>query len=118
MSHEEAPTRQERADEGLEDIRRIFGLSTTDLATLFGVSRPTAANWLARGAPVSRRGDVRSVLDLAHFYARKFELKRVPRIVRTPADGLSGRTVLQVIASGEPQKVRDHLKVLFAYLPT
>jgi hypothetical protein len=43
---------------------------------------------------------------------------RIPRIVRTPGDGLAGKTVLAVIAEGDVDQVYGYLESLFSYTPT
>jgi hypothetical protein len=99
----------------ITDIQQIFDLNETEAADLFGVDRRTVAQWRANGVPVGRLAEVQRVRELAHIYAHKFQAQRVPAIVRTPADGLAGKTVLEVIATSGAEPIFDHLARLFSY---
>lgn len=101
--------------DALDDIRRTFGLSETELAALFGVTRPSIAKWRLRGVPVERVADVDRVRELAAYFTRRFITVRIPQIVRTPGKGLGGKTVLTVIAHRGVEPVYAYLERLFSY---
>ncbi|HEY9085585.1 MAG TPA: helix-turn-helix transcriptional regulator [Candidatus Tyrphobacter sp.] len=101
----------------IDRIRSAFGLSTEELAALFGVSRPAVQQWRTNGVPITRAADVDRVRELADVFARKFIPERVPQIVRTSGKGLSNRSVLQVIAEQGVGPVYAYLERLFSYTP-
>ncbi len=103
--------------ETLGEIRALFGLSETELAAMFGVTRPALAKWRIRGVPVERVADVDRVLELARYFHWKVKPQRVPQIVRTPGRGLGGKTVLQTIAERGALPVFEYLERLFSYVP-
>lgn len=72
----------------IDRIRGVFGLSTQEVAALFGVSRPAVQQWHAHGFPIAHAADVDRVRELADVFAREFVPARVPQIVRTPGKGL------------------------------
>ena len=103
--------------DALDEIRRRFALSEDELAALFAVSRPAVAKWRQRGVPVDRAADVDRVRELAGYFGRRFIAARIPQIVRTPGEGLGGKTVLSVIAKGGVDQVYAYLERLFSYTP-
>ena len=103
--------------ETLDEIRACLGLSGTELAVLFGISRTALAKWRVRGVPVERVADVDRVLKLARHLSRKIKPQRIPQIVRTPGKGLGGKTVLETIAERGALPVFAYLERLFSYAP-
>ncbi|HMD03480.1 MAG TPA: helix-turn-helix transcriptional regulator [Candidatus Baltobacteraceae bacterium] len=103
--------------EVIDQIRSAFGLSTADVAALFGVTRPAVQQWRVNGVPVTRAADVDRVRELSEVFLRKFIPARVPQIVRTPGRGLGGKSVLAIIAEGGVEPVYAYLERLFAYTP-
>jgi hypothetical protein len=101
--------------DALDEIRGRFGLSEDELAALFGVSRPAVTKWRVRGVPVDRAAEVDRVRELAGYFGRRFMAARIPQIVRTPGKGLTGKTVLAVIAAGGVDRVYAYLESLFSY---
>ncbi|GAC1414743.1 MAG: hypothetical protein NVSMB64_24990 [Candidatus Velthaea sp.] len=92
-------------------------MSETELAALFGVSRPAIAKWRTRGVPPERSADVDRVRELSGYFTKKFVRVRVPQIVRTPGRGLAGKTVLAVLAEDGVDPVYAYLERLFSYVP-
>jgi predicted transcriptional regulator len=101
----------------LDEIRRIFGLSETELASLFAVTRPAIARWRENGVPVERGADVDRVRELAEYFHRRFYPVRIPQIVRTPGRRLGDKSVLAVISESGVQPVYAYLEQLFSYMP-
>ena len=112
-----AATTHRIGPEALDEIRARFALSEDALAALFAVSRPAIAKWRQRGVPVERAADVDRVRELAGYFGRRFIAARIPQIVRTPGKGLGGKTVLDVIADGDVDRVYAYLENLFSYTP-
>jgi hypothetical protein len=103
--------------DALDEIRGRFGLSEDALAALFAVSRPAIAKWRLRGVPVERAADVDRVRELAGYFGRRFIAVRIPQIVRTPGKGLAGKSVLEILAEGDVDRVYSYLEGLFSYTP-
>jgi len=101
----------------LDEIRSIFGLSESELSTLFGVSRPAIARWRGAGVPVERGADVDRVRELAQYFHRRFLPVRIPQVVRTPGRGLGNKSVLEMLREGKLDRVYAYLESLFAYTP-
>jgi hypothetical protein len=101
----------------LDFIQAIFGLSETELARLFGVTRPAVAKWRMRGVPVERVADVDRVSELAGYFRKRFIAGRIPQIVRNPGKGLGGKSVLQTVAMRGVEPIYAYLERLFSYTP-
>jgi hypothetical protein len=100
---------------GLDEIRETFGLSKTELATLFGRQAPSVAEWAKRGIPFDRRATAERLVDLAALFRRELVPSRIPEIVRTPDAWLGGKTILQVLATDGVDPIYAYLKRLFSY---
>ena len=99
----------------LNRIRDGFGLSEAELGRLFGVSRQAVDQWRRRGIPATRAADVDRVGELAGLLQRRLLPRRLPQVVRTPAAGLRGRTVLQVLEAEGAGPIYAYLSRLYSY---
>lgn len=102
----------------VDEIRQIFGLSEARVARLFGVSRQAVDKWRVAGVPPSRLADVDRVLEIAHVFKKRLKAERIPQIVTTPAKGLDGSTVLDVLEKRGPDPVFRYLHTLYSYSGT
>ncbi len=103
------------AAQSLEQIQNNFGLSEGELAELFGLTRQAVQQWRMRGVPNKRIADVDRIAELARVLKRRLIPTRLPQIVRTPAKGLQGRTVLETLAQFGVDRVYRYLEELYSY---
>jgi hypothetical protein len=103
------------SERAIDEIRQIFGLSETAFARLFRVTRQAVEKWRLHGLPPARTADVDRCLEIAGVFKRRLIEARIPQIVRTPADGLGGRTVLDVLEADGPEPVYRYLHQLYSY---
>lgn len=82
----------------LKTIKDVLGLSVSELAQLFGVSRPTIYSW-QEGKRVSE-GNAKRIRDIASALAPRLALldTQVGRIAHRAIDGRT--TLLQMLAQG------------------
>jgi hypothetical protein len=99
----------------IDEIRQIFGLSETAFARLFGVTRQAVEKWRVHGVPPGRRADLDRCLEIAGALKARLIETRIPQIVRTPAQALGGRTVLDVLQADGPELVYRYLHQLYSY---
>ncbi len=85
------------ANEQLRFIAETFGLSETELGRLLHVTRQSVTKWRERGIPPKRSAQVDRIVEVAQFLQRRLIPARIPEIVRTPAKGLEGATMLSVL---------------------
>src|SRR5471032_1817653 len=113
-----ALTLERKNTRAVDEIRQICGLSETRVARLFGVSRQAVDKWRVTGVPPSRFADIDRVLEIAHVFKKRLKADRIPQIVTTPAKGLDGSTVLDVLEKSGPDPVFRYLHALYSYSGT
>ncbi|MGB6986452.1 MAG: helix-turn-helix transcriptional regulator [Candidatus Aquilonibacter sp.] len=102
------------AQEQLGFIREALGLSKTELGRLLGVRRQALDQW-AGSVPADRTARVNRLIELAQFLQRRLVPARIPQIIRTPAKGLDGRTILDVLASSGVEPIYEYVARLASY---
>jgi hypothetical protein len=102
----------------LERAQDVFGLSVTELAGLFGVTRQAASLWLIDGPPSARLSKVASVAAVADILAHRLKPARIPGIVRRPAAEYGGKTMLELIAADRHDWLLDSVRRSFDYAAT
>jgi uncharacterized protein (DUF2384 family) len=100
----------------LEEIQQVMGLSSADAAGLFGVTRQAVDQWRQNGVPADRVADVQRIRDVARALYEELIPERIPQVVRNPARGLGGRSILAVLGGpGGTETVRGYLARLYAF---
>ena len=98
----------------LERVLAAWGLSQSDAARLFGVSRQAVGKWLRSSVPAERAvavADLGAATDLLVRYLRR---ERIPAVVRRPAPVTGGRSLLDV-ASDDPRAALDAVRAMFDF---
>ncbi|WP_424947959.1 hypothetical protein [Candidatus Spongiihabitans sp.] len=104
-----------RAGQSLQRILVVWGLSQSEAARRFGVSRQALHKWLARGAPAER---VESVADLAaatDLLVRYLKRQRVPAVVRRPMSANNQQSLLDLLGQGKTKAVLDACRKMFDF---
>jgi hypothetical protein len=100
----------------LEEIQQTMGLSSAEVAGLFGVQRQAVDQWLKNGVPTGRIADVEQVRDVALVLYDELIPERIPQVVRNPARGLGGRSILGALAGPDgADDVRAYLARLYSF---
>ena len=102
----------------LERAQDVFGLSVTELAGLFGVTRQAASLWLIDGPPSARLSKVASVAAVADILAHRLKPARIAGIVRKPTAAYGGRSMLELIAADEHEWLLESVRRSFDYAAT
>lgn len=97
----------------LDEIQDTFALSTTELASLFGVRRQAVEQWRERGIPSSRQERAAATAAAGDLLARRLKAERIPGIARRPADAYGGLTMLEMIAAGRHLELLDEIRASF-----
>lgn len=103
----------EAAEAPLERMRSVMGLSQTELAALFGVSRQAVDRWLEHGVPAERQEKLATLGEIVDLLSAKLSRDRIPGVVRRAAAAYGDRTILEAIAAGEQDAVLDELRDAF-----
>jgi DNA-binding transcriptional regulator YiaG len=87
--------------ERLVQIRDTFGMTMTDLATVLGVSRPTAYSWI-NGVITPKEPKTNSLISKLGAHAdalRHAGVARVPTLARRPLS--NGQSLIDVLKAGK-----------------
>lgn len=106
---------------GEPDLRRVrdtFGLTTTELAKLFGVSRQAAAGWLSAGPPAARAPKSACLAAIADILGRRLKPARIPGVVRAKASRYDGKSMLELIAADRHEWLLSSVRESFDYATT
>ncbi|MGZ8599316.1 MAG: hypothetical protein ACXWX6_03800 [Actinomycetota bacterium] len=106
------------AEPELARIVRVFGLSLTETAALFGVRRQAVSQWLDDGVPGARASKVTVVARTAELLDRMLVADRIPGIARTAADAYGGRTMLEMIANDRHKELLALVEASFDWAAT
>jgi hypothetical protein len=102
----------------LRRVQTVFGLSVTELAGLFGVSRQAAAGWLADRPPAARKAKAATLASVADLLARRLKPDRIAGIARKPAAAYGGKTMLELMTNDEQDWLLESVRRSFDYAST
>ncbi len=108
----------QREQSDLERAQDVFGLSVTELAGLFGVTRQAASLWLIDGPPSARLAKVASLAAVADILAHRLKPARIAGIARKPTAAYGGRSMLELIAADEHDWLLESVRRSFDYATT
>lgn len=104
-----------RAGRSLARTLTVWGLSQSEAARLFGVSRQAVSKWIDRGVPADRSeavADLAAATDLLVHYLKR---DRIPAVVRRPAERLGDRSLLDLLADGQTGAILTACREMFAF---
>jgi len=99
--------------EPLARFERVWQLSASQAAAVFGVSRQAYAKWRAGGIPAERRVDVGLADEATATLLAHVQVDRIPAVVRRPSAMLGGRSLLDVARAHDLRAVRDEVEAVF-----
>lgn len=97
----------------LQRIQRLWGLSSAEAASLFGVSRQAYSKWLKAGVPAERSEAVADLAAATDLLDRYLKRERIPAVVRRSAAMLGNRTLIDLARAGDYQGVREAVASMF-----
>jgi transposase-like protein len=104
--------RRLRADP-LERFLELWGLSATDAARAFGVSRQALSKWRRDGVPAGRTPALMDLASATDLLDRRVKRERIPAVVRRPAAALGGRSLLDLAFEGRHGELREAVAAMF-----
>jgi hypothetical protein len=99
--------------EPLERFLALWGLSASEGARAFGVSRQAFSKWLDLGPPSERAPAVANLATATERLARCVKRERIPAVVRRPAEVLGGSSLYEAACAGRHAEVRDAVNAMF-----
>ena len=97
----------------LRRLMEAFGLSKTELGSLFGVRRQAVDQWLERGVPAERQEKVQTLLAVVDLLDRKLKPGRLPGVARRAADAYGGKTMLDLIRTDRHGELLEQVRESF-----
>ncbi len=107
--------RGQRAGGELRRILRVWGLSQSEAARRFHVSRQSVSKWLSSGVPTSRVpsvADLAAATDLLEHYLKR---DRIPGVVRRPATALDDQSLLDLVEADDHRGVLAACRSMFDF---
>ena len=97
----------------LDRLMKLWDLSNSGAARVFGVSRQAFSKWLDSGVPADRVDDVMRVDTITDLLDRYVKRERIPAVVRRPAERLAGETLLEALQAGRYRETADAVAAMF-----
>jgi transposase-like protein len=104
---------RELRTEPLERFLVLWGLSATEAARAFGVSRQALSKWRQSGVPAARTPALMDISEATDLLDRRVKRERIPAVVRRSAANLGGRSLLDLAYSGRHREVREAVAAMF-----
>ena len=99
--------------EPLDRFERVWQLSSSQAATVFGVSRQAYAKWRVGGVPAERRVDVQWANQATATLLDHVKIDRIAVVVRRPSEALGGRSLLDVAKGHDLHLVSQEVDSIF-----
>ena len=90
-------------------------LSSSDIAVMMGVGRQTVDMWLLTGPPADRVAKIDALAEVADILSYQLRDGTAPAVVRRRADGYDGRSILEVFADDDHERLLRSVKNSFDY---
>jgi hypothetical protein len=97
----------------LHRLMDAFGLSKTELGTLFGVRRQAVDQWLERGVPSERQEKLQTLMAIVDLLERKLKPGRLTGVARRAADAYGGKTMLEMIVENRHHELLELVRESF-----
>ncbi len=104
-----------RAREGFARTLKVWNISQTEAARVFGVSRQAVSKWLRQGIPPERAtaiSDLAAATDLLVLHLKR---DRIPAVVRRPIQTLGGVTLMDLLAQGDTRTLLETCRDMFRF---
>lgn len=101
-----------RASSQLGEVLEVWDLSQAEFGSLMGVSRQAVGKWLEHlpGERAVIVADLAAATQLLVHYVRR---DRIPAVVRRRSRGLEGRSLIDLIGTGESSEILRACRAMF-----
>jgi hypothetical protein len=93
----------------------VWGLSASEAARLFGVSRQALSKWLAQGLPADRMMTIADLAAATDLLVHYLKADRVPAAVRRKAERLGQRSLIDLVGEGDSRGVLEACRAMFDF---
>jgi hypothetical protein len=98
--------------EPLRRFERIWQVSASQAATMFGVSRQAYAKW-STAMPADRLVAVALLDETTQMLLDRLKVDRIPAAVRRPSEMLDGQSLLELAQQRRFDDLRDAVRSMF-----
>lgn len=96
----------------LERLLSLWGLSASEAARAFGVSRQALSKWRRDGVPADRAPALADLAAATDMLDRRIKRERIPAVVRRAAANLEGRSLYDLAGEGRHAEVREAVALM------
>lgn len=102
-----------RGGQQLGRVLEVWGLSQSEAARLFGVSRQAVSKWLASGPPAERAEAVADLAAATDVLVHHLRRDRIPAVVRRRAPRLGDRSLIDLLRDNDSSDVLASCRAMF-----
>jgi len=96
----------------------VWGLSASEAARLFGVSRQALSKWLTQGLPAERLETAANLAAAGDLLVHHLKPERISAVVRRKAPALGDRSLLDLVAAGDSAGALEACRAMFDFSAT
>ncbi|MEM9387457.1 MAG: hypothetical protein AAGA68_20550 [Pseudomonadota bacterium] len=104
-----------RAGESLGRVLDAWGLSQSDAARMFGVSRQAVAKWVASGVPAERSEAIADLAAATDLLVQHLKRDRIAAVVRRPMGTQGERSLVDLLRAQNTQEVLSCCRAMFDF---
>ncbi len=104
-----------RAGQSLSRTLTVWGLSQSEAAQLFGVSRQAVSKWADRGVPAERSEAVADLAAATDLLVRYLQRDRIPAVVRRPIAALENRSLVELLGMNQSPAILKACRDMFDF---
>jgi transcriptional regulator with XRE-family HTH domain len=104
-----------RSAHALANTLALWGLSQSEAARLFGVSRQAIGKWLSDAPPAERLALIADLAAATELLVRYLKRDRIPAVVRRPIPARGGLSMLDVLRAGEARSLPALCREMFDF---
>jgi hypothetical protein len=96
-------------------VLAVWNLNQTEAARLFDVSRQAISKWRKHGVPKDNLEAVANLSAATDLLIRYLKRDRIPAVVRRKAEGLGGKSLLDLVSDGRTHDVLEACREMFDF---
>ncbi len=104
-----------RAGQSLARTLNVWGLSQSEAAQLFGVSRQAVSKWIDRGVPSERCEAVADLAASTDLLVQYLQRDRIAAVVRRPIAALENRSLLELLTDSQTRTILNACRAMFDF---
>ncbi|MEO0575670.1 MAG: hypothetical protein AAF004_09415 [Pseudomonadota bacterium] len=106
---------QQRGGQSLARVLQVWGLSQSEAAQLFGVSRQALSKWLQQGIPAERSAAVADLAAATDILVHHLKRDRIPAVVRRAAPALDDQSMIELVALEHTDTLLASCRAMFDF---